>query len=229
MRRQSKILSESEAKSAVSSYQNGESVTDIARRLGVSHTSIYNHLKKAGVERDISIARNKKNSRWVTDEEAARIVEMYKAGVSVNAIRKATGRAEPTVYDKLHKAGVIKKKTVYARISPEELEQLNEDIDLIEEVAEFFTKTELAEKFDVSLSGMTEFLRRNAIISKKDTSTCGRKKLQMTREEFDKLMDQAGGSCYVAAGIIGVHCNTIRRVRRDLEKLSNKNSNKGNQ
>lgn len=87
-------------------YERGYRPGVIGDRLGVHPGVVYRHLERRGVERRI---------KPVSEEERARMAELYQAGETILSIARATRRTRGAVRQALRRAGVYDSELQEAR------------------------------------------------------------------------------------------------------------------
>jgi hypothetical protein len=98
-------------KDLVRRYRSGERVLDMAKNLGVAHTTIQDRLRRAGVLRKVAedLSRYKRES--MIDLPISEVIDRYLNGESANALAESYGVSRIVISKRLLDAGVLTKGT----------------------------------------------------------------------------------------------------------------------
>jgi DNA invertase Pin-like site-specific DNA recombinase len=98
-------LTEAKKAKMVEMYMANIPVTEIAKELSIHASTVHRNLNKLGVK-EVDVTKRKASAHRLTDEQKAKIVEMYKAGAKIDDITEAVGCSRPTMYLHIENAGL---------------------------------------------------------------------------------------------------------------------------
>lgn len=139
----------------VARYENGETGPSIATDVGVSESSVYRILRRAGVAGGQD--RQKSALRRIPDEHVDAIAARYEAGETAPALAAEYGVTTTTLTKYLRRAGVSveageKRRRVWSDAEVAEI------VDLYDEG---MSQREIGERFGTNQSGISKLLRQH--------------------------------------------------------------------
>lgn len=143
---------------AVALWRNGASGRDVARELGISETSTYRILARAGVSVE---ARSRKRQRKLSDQQVEQAVSRYEAGETAPAIAADLGVSSATLVARMKERGarIRTRSESRRRVWPEAEIQLACDM-----YSEGFSQEFIAQKLGTSQSQVSTILHESGAV-----------------------------------------------------------------
>ena len=187
----------------VSAYTKGATMKEVAVMMSLSPATVSKIVKECNAQRT--------GSRL--DEYKAEIKAMAKAGKSRTEIGNKFGCAAQTIKDYCVRNRI---KLIDVRQDKSKVQRmLDEDALLIEAIAPDLTSAEIAEKWEVDLVVMRNWLRTRHISCKRARIDNGRKKIQIEKHLIVKALNDNAGRMESSAVALGISRSTLERLMRE--------------